>query len=52
MVSRQDDGTYQTVQEGFANRDLAEQWQRNFGDMSQQLTEDLNQGLDQNGGIK
>lgn len=52
VVSRQDDGTYQTVQEGFANRDLAEQWQRNFGDMSQQLTEDLNQGLNQNGGIK
>ena len=52
VVSRQDDGTYQTVQGGFVNRDLAEQWQRNFGDMSQQLTEDLNQGLDQNGGIK
>ena len=52
VASRQDDGTYQTVQGGFANRDLAEQWQRNFGDMSQQLTEDLNQGLDQNGGIK
>ena len=52
VVSRQDDGTYQTVQGGFADRDLAEQWQRNFGDMSQQLTEDFNQGLDRNGGIK
>ncbi len=52
VVSRQDDGTYQNVQEGFADRDMAEQWHRNFGDMSQQLTEDFNQGLDQNGGIK
>lgn len=52
VVSRQDDGTYQTVQGGFVNRDLAEQWQRNFGDMSKQLTEDFNQVIDQNGGIK
>ena len=51
VASRQDDGTYHTIQGNFASRDLAEQWQRNFGDMSQQLTEDLSKGLDQNGGI-
>ncbi|MBQ3295512.1 MAG: plasmid recombination protein [Erysipelotrichaceae bacterium] len=52
VVSRQDDGSYQTVQGGFADRDLAEQWQRSFGDMSKELTEDFSQGLDRNGGIK
>ena len=52
VVSRQDDGSYQTVQRGFADRDLAEQWQRSFGDMSKELTEDFSQGLDRNGGIK
>ena len=52
VVSRQDDGSYQTVQGGFADRDLAEQWQRSYGDMSKELTEDFSQGLDRNGGIK
>ena len=52
VVSRQDDGTYQTVQGSFANRDLAEQWQRNYDDMSKQLAEDLSKGFEQNGGMK
>ncbi|MBR0418328.1 MAG: plasmid recombination protein [Erysipelotrichaceae bacterium] len=30
VVSRQDDGTYQTVQGGFTDRDLAEQWKKNY----------------------
>ncbi|MBQ9157715.1 MAG: plasmid recombination protein [Erysipelotrichaceae bacterium] len=49
VASRQSDGTYQTVQGGFESRDLAQDWQRNYGDMSKQLSEDLFQGLDQGG---
>lgn len=51
VASRQSDGTYQTIQGGFESRDLAQDWQRNYGDMSKRLSEDIIQGLDQ-GGLK
>lgn len=49
VASRQSDGTYQTIQGGFESRDLAQDWQRNYGDMSKRLSEDIIQGLDQGG---
>ena len=49
VASRQSDGTYQTIQGGFESRDLAQDWQRHYGDMSKRLSEDIIQGLDQGG---
>ncbi len=51
VVSRNKDGSYQTVQGNFESRDLAEDWQRNYGDMSRQLSDDLSQSFN-NGGMK